>query len=318
MDAREVFAGPFDEFVVRRKAVVSTLRKSGDAAAAKSVAAWRKPTRGAWLVNLASAHAADEVGEVLDLGESLAEAHRTGDPGRLRELSALRGRVVAALARRAEQLGRERGYEAPEAVRAEVAETFTAGLADPEVAAAIRAGTLSRTVRAAGFGPADLFAPLAEVIPLRRPAAAQDDQTDPAPASTPPPAPSASTAQSARAVRLAELADRLEAAEAAHQRAEGLAEDARRAAVDAGERARAAERVRRAAQDEVEELRTALGAAQERLDAAAGTHAEQCREQQDLDDARERAEADEDAARAELDALRQEVARAVGLSSGRS
>lgn len=179
-----LYAGPLQDFVARRGRLAAEIKAGGDAAGAKRILAMRKPTRGAWLVNLLAFHDADRLSEVFELGASLAKAHRDADPAALRELSALRAGVLDALAGRAAALGSERGYAVPDAVRAEVVETLQAAMADPALADRVLAGTMTVTVRAAGFGPADLFAPaevagmLADVIPLR-PAA--DAPTPPGP-----------------------------------------------------------------------------------------------------------------------------------------
>lgn len=183
-DVAGLYAGPLQDFVARRGRLAAEIKAGGDAAGAKRILALRKPTRGAWLVNLLAFHDADRLSEVFELGASLAKAHRDADPVALRELSALRAGVLDALAGRAAALGSERGYAVPDAVRAEVVETLQAAMADPALADRVLAGTMTVTVRAAGFGPADLFAPaevagmLADVIPLR-PAA--DAPTPPGP-----------------------------------------------------------------------------------------------------------------------------------------
>lgn len=173
-DLAGLYAGPLQDFVARRGQLAAKLKAAGDAAGAKRVSALRKPTRGAWLVNLLAFHEADRLSEVFELGASLAKAHRDADPAALRELSALRAGVLDALAGRAAALGSERGYAVPDQVRAEVVETLQAAMADPALADRVLEGVMAATVRAAGFGPADLFPPadpgagmLADVIPLR-------------------------------------------------------------------------------------------------------------------------------------------------------
>ncbi|MDO5498827.1 MAG: hypothetical protein Q4F67_03995 [Propionibacteriaceae bacterium] len=178
VDLGELYAGPWQDFVARRGHLVAAARAAGDRAAAQQLQQLKKPTRGAWLVNLIAHHERDRLAEVLELGESLARAHRDADPAELRRLSALRTAVVDSLAGRASALGAERGYAAPDSVRQEVAETIQAALADPQLADRVLTGQLATTVRAAAFGPADLFAPaapMAQVIPLRREAAAEPE-----------------------------------------------------------------------------------------------------------------------------------------------
>lgn len=164
----DLYAGSWEGFIGRRSEMAAALRSSGDGVAAKTVAALRKPTRGAWLVNLLVHRESAQVTEVFELGEELARAHRDADAPELRRLSSMRTAVIESLTRRAVALGAETGYSASDAVIQEIAETLQAAMADPALADKVLAGALVATVRAAGFGPADVFAPsLAEVIPLR-------------------------------------------------------------------------------------------------------------------------------------------------------
>lgn len=183
IDLGELYAGPWQDFVAHRDRLAAAARAAGDRPAAQALKALKKPTRGAWLVNLLARHEADQLAEVLELGESLARAHRDADPEELRRLSGLRGAVVNSLTGRATALGAERGYAAPDNVRQEVSETIQAAMADPALADRVLAGTMTGTVRAAGFGPADLFAaapPVAEVIQLRATPSQPPAQPEPA------------------------------------------------------------------------------------------------------------------------------------------
>lgn len=164
----DLYAGSWEGFVGRRSEMAAAIRSSGDRVAAKAVASLRKPTRGAWLVNLLVHRESAQVAEVFELGEELARAHRNADAAELRRLSSMRTAVIESLTRRAVALGAEQGYSASEAVSQEIAETLQAAMADPALADKVLEGTLVATVRAAGFGPADVFAPtIADVIPLR-------------------------------------------------------------------------------------------------------------------------------------------------------
>lgn len=178
----DLYAGSWEGFVGRRSEMVAAIRSSGDRVAAKAVASLRKPTRGAWLVNLLVHRESAQVAEVFELGEELARAHRNADAVELRRLSSMRKAVIDSLTRRAVALGAEQGYSANDSLSQEVAETLQAAMADPALADKVLEGTLVATVRAAGFGPADVFAPsLAEVIPLRpqQPSSAPQPGPDP-------------------------------------------------------------------------------------------------------------------------------------------
>lgn len=155
-DLKELYAGSWGDFVTRRSQLVAAARKEGDPGAADAFKRLRKPTRGAWLVNLVARYEDAQVDQLLRLGEELARAHRDFEPADMRRLSGMRSAAVNSLAGRAMALGAERGYAAPDSVRQEVAETLQAAMADPELADRVREGTIDTTVRAAGFGPADV------------------------------------------------------------------------------------------------------------------------------------------------------------------
>lgn len=169
-DLGELYAGSWHDFVTLRGQLVAAARDAGDSGAAKVLKSLKKPTRGAWLVNLLARYQPDQLAEVLRLGEELAQAHRDVDPAEMRRLSHLRFTIVKTLTRSAVALGSERGYAAPDSIRSEVAETLQAAMGDPELADTVRRGILVATVRAAGFGPADF---LASASPPTRTAPAQ-------------------------------------------------------------------------------------------------------------------------------------------------
>jgi hypothetical protein len=90
-----------------------------------------------------------------ELAAALRAAQEARHGPRLRELSAARGALVDALTAKA--LAAADVTDPPPSLRLEVSQTLTAALADPEVAAAFAAGTLTRAVQWSGFGmlPAD-------------------------------------------------------------------------------------------------------------------------------------------------------------------
>ena len=140
----ELYQGDPEDFMARRAELVAGAREAGESAAAKQIGALRKPTRSAWVVNRlvrADPGARDRLA-------ALAAELRDGglDGGRIRELTVARSRLVDDLTRQA----LDDVPAAPAAVREEVAATFDAALADPEVAASL--GTLVRAAHWAGFG----------------------------------------------------------------------------------------------------------------------------------------------------------------------
>jgi hypothetical protein len=148
----ELYDADPQEFTDRRKALTAAARAAGDAAAAKQIAALRKPTRAAWVVNRLARTDPGAPTRLASLAAALQAAQQAKDGPRLRELSAARGPLIDALAGQA--LDAAGVPDPPAGLREEVTETLTAALADPDVAAGFASGTLTRAVQWAGFGVA--------------------------------------------------------------------------------------------------------------------------------------------------------------------
>ncbi|MDQ1600300.1 MAG: hypothetical protein QOD68_1774 [Actinomycetota bacterium] len=149
--AEELYALPPEQFTAARNARAKEANAAGDKAAAARIAALRKPTVLAWLVNLLVRELPDEIGAFLDLGEALREATATLSGPELRELSGQRHRLVQALVRQARELARQAGYRLTEDVARGLEETLAAALTDPAVAEQLRAGRLTSGLTATGF-----------------------------------------------------------------------------------------------------------------------------------------------------------------------
>lgn len=151
--AEELYAAAPEDFVALRTARVAEAKKAKERELAGAIGGLRRPTRSAWMVNQLAREGAIELGELLDLGEALAQAQRDAAGAELRRLSAQRHAAVNALVRRAASIGSEHGHQSSEATRQEVGQILTAALADPELAAVVRAGTVTQAVAYGGFGP---------------------------------------------------------------------------------------------------------------------------------------------------------------------
>lgn len=149
--AEELYAADPEEFIDRRGALVAGARAAGDAPAAKRIAALRKPTRSAWVLNQLVRTAPDAAAQLAELGAEFRAAQMSLDGAAIRELSVRRRRLIDALARQAFAVA---GLQAPPAsVTDEVTATLGAALADPQIAGELLAGTLARAVRSDGLGP---------------------------------------------------------------------------------------------------------------------------------------------------------------------
>ena len=229
----ELYAVPPEHFTVRRDELARAARTAGERARAAEIAALRRPAVSAWLVNALVRKRRQIVEGLLELGAALrdAESELAGDA--LRELSARRNEVVAALVHQAVELGRSAGVRVSSAAEQEVQATLQAALARPAVAEAVRAGRLVQPASYAGFGSWD------------------DDALAAGTFGGPAPSPSDHRREGNRR------------AEEARRRAEGeraVQQAASRLAQAEGEVAAAAEEAQRA-----EEQRTAVAAQLERL-----------------------------------------------------
>jgi hypothetical protein len=200
--ADELYGADPSEFTDRRKALADAARAAGDTAAAKRIAALRKPTRAAWVVNQLARVDPEAPGRLAELAAALREAEQAKDGPRLRELSAARGPLVDSLT--AQALAAAGVADPPSGLREEVTETLTSAIADPEVAAEFAAGTLTRAVQWAGFGLASFgdtpFGATDEGAPARRHLHAVPSPEVSAPA----PAPARSAARRAAPGRVSE------------------------------------------------------------------------------------------------------------------
>jgi hypothetical protein len=146
--AAELYGADPDQFTKRRTELSSAAKAAGDAEAAKRIAALRKPTRVAWLVNRLVREHSEIPAQLAELSDGLRDAAASRDGQRLRELSAERSALVDDLTARA----LAPVSDPPVALRDDVSATFDAAIADPETAADLAAGTLTRAVHWAGFG----------------------------------------------------------------------------------------------------------------------------------------------------------------------
>lgn len=162
-----------EEFTARRKEFAAAARKRGDAEAAKAIAAARRPTMAAWVVNRLALTDATVRRRVADLHEALRAAHAAMDGQRIRELSTVQRRLVQELTRAAFASA---GLDPAAGVRDDVTATLQAAIADREVAA--RLGRLSRAEEWSGFGD---FGASSAVVTQTRPETGSVSRATPPP-----------------------------------------------------------------------------------------------------------------------------------------
>ncbi len=151
----ELYGADPDAFTERRKALAAAAREAGDKQAAAAIGGAAQADAG----GLAGQSAGPgRPGRARPAGRawrpSCGTAERAKDGLRLRELSAARGSLLDALT--AQALAAAGTPDPPPSLRAEVTDTLTAALADPETAAAFAAGALTKAAQWSGFGYGDL------------------------------------------------------------------------------------------------------------------------------------------------------------------
>ncbi|SRR5712691_2378308 len=149
--AAELYGADPDTFITRRKELAAAARQAGDAAAAKEIAALAKPTRSAWLINRLVRADPSVPGRLAEMAGQLSEMPVL-DAAAIRQLTVARRQLVDGLVRRATEQS-DGSLPAPSAaLRDEIADSFNAALADPQVAGQIEAGALVKAAHWAGFG----------------------------------------------------------------------------------------------------------------------------------------------------------------------
>jgi hypothetical protein len=237
--ANELYAISPDDFIARRQQLVAEARQASDRDLATQIGKLRRPTRSAWLINLLARTEADDITALLELGVALQEAQQRMAGDELRQLSVQRRKTVDAMARRAVELGRDQGYDAPDGAMQEVGQTLQSALGDQAIAELVRAGRLTQAVTYGGFGSTDLASALGASLPTQAPSRPQET-------AEPPATPSKRDAKQRR-----------EAEEAAAE-AQKQATEARQVAESAEEAAQAATQRADDLADQVESLRTQL------------------------------------------------------------
>lgn len=172
---RRLYAMPLDQFMGTRTGLVADARAAKDRELATTLAALRKPTVAAWLVNQVVRLDPGALRALVDVGERLHRAQAQMDGAALRSLGRERSGVVDALVRRASELGKELGTAASDAVAGELRETFTAAAMSAEASAAVRSGRLVRALSYAGFGDVDVSDAVALAPPAPRPPAPPEE-----------------------------------------------------------------------------------------------------------------------------------------------
>lgn len=254
--ARDLYATALPDFVKARNALARELKDTGDAAAAQRVAAFKKPSTAAHLVNRLVRDGGDLPEQIVDLGARLREAQVDADAATLRALDQERRQLLARVVEWVRADAQRSGGGTTDAVLRDVEQTVWAAVVDAWAGATVQAGMLVRAMSPGGFGQADVAGASAldvdEPPEPERPVARPARKRPPRPKATP----RRPDAAEARARREAERA--LEDAQAAAGQAQRRLEEAARAT-------EAADARRADLDDERERLRAELSATDRRL-----------------------------------------------------
>jgi hypothetical protein len=162
-----LYVRPLDEFIAARDAAVRQVTDSGDRLGAARVKRLPKPSVAAWVINQVAREHPDEIGALAELGDELRAATQDRDRARIRALDHLRRERTDALVRAVREAGEVGGRSVSSAVLDRMTETLTAAVMDPDAAAVVRAGRLSRALQHVGFGIVDEEGEEAELVELR-------------------------------------------------------------------------------------------------------------------------------------------------------
>jgi hypothetical protein len=157
MTSDDLYGLPLERFVPERSALARELRTSGRREEASAVAALRKPSVSAWLVNqlVRSQHHAVE--DLFAAGNALRDAQSgvlagSAQAPALRQATERERAAVDALLDKARGLLSSDGHEPSRVILDRVAETLHAAALDDDARKLIGGGRLERELRHVGFG----------------------------------------------------------------------------------------------------------------------------------------------------------------------
>ncbi|GHH65846.1 hypothetical protein [Promicromonospora soli] len=162
-----LYARPLDEFIAARDAAARQAADNGDRLGAERVKRLPKPSVAAWVINHVARDHPQEIQALADLGDELRAATEGRDRSRIRALDHLRRERTDALVHTVRDAGEVGGRAVSPAVLDRLTETLTAAVMDPDAAAAVRAGRLSRALQHVGFGIVDEQGEEADLVALR-------------------------------------------------------------------------------------------------------------------------------------------------------
>lgn len=160
-DIDRLYVAPRDQFVHERNALARQLRTSGDRAAAAEVAALRKPTLVAWVVNQLAHTQRRDVDLLLDAGKRIIDAQQASiTSGGRAELDTARNSLREAVNTFTGSAATILGTNPPQTTLTRVAVTLRSAATDPRGRELLARGQLTEELNetgweiVAGFSPA--------------------------------------------------------------------------------------------------------------------------------------------------------------------
>lgn len=261
MDADGLYGLALDRFVPERTSLVRELRAAGEREQAAGVAALRKPSVAAWVVNQLIRTQRRDIDKLFASGDALREVQAgvlggSADARDLRSAAQRERDAVDALVKTARGLLSSGGQEPSPATVERVAETLHAAALDDEAREQVSEGRLVRELRHAGLG-SGLADAIADRGPAPKPRAGT--QTRAAPRQAP---------KARKAVEAAQRRER----EQAYRQARALERDAARE-VDRAQRAlRSAQEHQERAAEALTQAEAAVQDAEAGVEAAIAAH----------------------------------------------
>jgi len=155
--ADRLYAEPLTQFTPARDAAAKA-SAGDDKDLAAAIKRLKKPSVAAWALNLLVRREADQIDQVLALGESLREAAESMSGDDLRALTRQRRQLTGALAGTARDLAREQDVRLTSAVVDQVEGMLTAAMLDPVAAGVVRSGLVLTAFTSTGVSELDVAA----------------------------------------------------------------------------------------------------------------------------------------------------------------
>jgi hypothetical protein len=150
--ADELYSLPPEDFTAARNARAKAAQADGERDLAGAIRTLPKPSAAAWLANQLVRRDPSALEPLLALGAELRAATAELDGAAMRTLSRQQPKLVAALVRRAAELGQSSGKPVSQGVARDLEDTLRAAIADADAADQLMSGRLANALQHNGFG----------------------------------------------------------------------------------------------------------------------------------------------------------------------